>query len=153
MDQSAPRRLTRSRTDRIIAGVCGGLAQYFSVDPTLVRLIFGIFVFGMGSGILLYILLWIIMPEEGKDESSTTVEQRVKEVGAEMKASAEKVAADVRSRSTPDGLRKFFALVLIGIGTVALLNSFLPWRWVRWDAFWGLVVLGLGLFMFFRPRS
>lgn len=62
------KRLYRSRTDQSIAGVCAGLAHYFNVDPTLVRLIFVIFgVFG-GQGLGLYIILWLIMPIEPSDE-------------------------------------------------------------------------------------
>lgn len=59
------KKLYRSNSDKMIAGVCGGLGQYFSVDPTLIRLIFALLVvFGVGSGILLYIILAIVMPLE-----------------------------------------------------------------------------------------
>lgn len=57
-------QLTRSAYDRKIAGVCGGLAAYFNVDPTLVRVLFFLLMLTPGPGVLLYILLWIIMPEE-----------------------------------------------------------------------------------------
>lgn len=64
------KRLIRSRTDRMIGGVCGGLGNYFSVDPTLIRLAFVLlFVFG-GSGFLLYLILWIVLPDEGRTYSS-----------------------------------------------------------------------------------
>ncbi len=57
------KKLYRSNTDKMIAGVCGGLAHYFGVDPTIVRLIFALLVFfGVGSGIVLYIVLALIMP-------------------------------------------------------------------------------------------
>jgi phage shock protein C len=55
-------RLTRSETDRKIAGVCGGLAAYFGVDPTLVRVGFVVAAV-MGWGILAYIIMWIAVPE------------------------------------------------------------------------------------------
>lgn len=58
------RRLFRSRTNRSIAGVCGGLGEYFNVDPTLVRLLFVVFALAGGPGLLVYIILWLIMPEE-----------------------------------------------------------------------------------------
>ena len=59
------KKLYRSNTDKMIAGVCGGLANYFGVDPTLVRLIFALLVFfGVGSGLVLYIVLALIMPLE-----------------------------------------------------------------------------------------
>ena len=56
------RKLTRSETDRRIAGVCGGLAEYFGVDPILIRIAFVVLAV-MGPGILLYIVLWIVMPK------------------------------------------------------------------------------------------
>jgi len=56
------KRLHRSRTEKIIAGVCGGLAEYFEVDPTLVRVLWVLMVLLAGTGVLLYIVLWIIMP-------------------------------------------------------------------------------------------
>jgi phage shock protein C len=59
------KKLYRSNSDKMIAGVCGGLGKYFGVDPTLIRLIFALLVvFGVGSGILLYIILAIVMPLE-----------------------------------------------------------------------------------------
>ncbi|QPK84001.1 PspC domain-containing protein [Corynebacterium qintianiae] len=58
------KRLTRSLTDRWIAGVCGGIAQYFKLDPVLVRLIFVVLALaGVLPGVALYIIAWIIMPE------------------------------------------------------------------------------------------
>jgi phage shock protein PspC (stress-responsive transcriptional regulator) len=54
-------RLTRSESDRRIAGVCGGLGEYFGIDPILIRI--GFVVLGlMGPGVLVYIVLWIVMP-------------------------------------------------------------------------------------------
>ncbi len=58
------KRLTRPTEDRMLAGVCAGLANYFDIDPTLVRLLFVVFFFLGGSAFLLYLILWIVMPEE-----------------------------------------------------------------------------------------
>ena len=57
------RQLLRSRTNRRIAGVCGGIGEYFNIDPTLVRVAFVVATLIGLSGILVYILLWIVMPE------------------------------------------------------------------------------------------
>jgi phage shock protein C len=57
------RKLYRSNTDKIIAGVCGGLGEYLNVDPTLIRLLFVLAVLaGFGSGVLLYIIMMVIVP-------------------------------------------------------------------------------------------
>lgn len=55
-------RLMRSETDRMIAGVCGGLAAYLGVDPVLVRLAFVILLLASGVGLAIYVILWIVMP-------------------------------------------------------------------------------------------
>lgn len=58
------KKLTRSMTDRMVAGVAGGLAEYFNIDPTLVRVLFVILALPtIGIGLLIYIILWIVMPE------------------------------------------------------------------------------------------
>jgi len=59
-----PKRLFRSRKDRILGGVCGGLGNYLNVDPVLVRVVWAILFFAAGVGFLAYILAWIIIPEE-----------------------------------------------------------------------------------------
>lgn len=56
------KKLYRSWDNRIIAGVCGGLGEYFSVDATLIRVLFLAFAIIFGGGILLYVLLWILIP-------------------------------------------------------------------------------------------
>jgi phage shock protein C len=58
------KRLQRSRTERIIGGVCGGLGEYFNVDPTLVRVLWVIVTLMGGAGILAYLILWIVVPQE-----------------------------------------------------------------------------------------
>ena len=61
----APRPvLRRSRDDRVIAGVCGGLGRYFGIDPVILRLVFVVLLLAGGSGILLYGVGWIAIPEE-----------------------------------------------------------------------------------------
>jgi phage shock protein C len=59
------RKLYRSRSDRKVAGVCGGMASYFNVDPTLVRILMvATTILGAGAGALIYLAAWIIVPEE-----------------------------------------------------------------------------------------
>ncbi len=60
---SSKKRLTRDTNNKIIGGVCSGIANYFEVDPVLVRVIFAVALFGFGVGPLAYILMLIIMPE------------------------------------------------------------------------------------------
>ena len=61
-------KLYRSRTDRRVAGVLGGIAEYFGLDSTLVRVGFIIFSLLPGPGLIFYFLAWIVMPEEPADQ-------------------------------------------------------------------------------------
>lgn len=58
------KRLYRSRSERMLAGVCGGIGDYFDIDPTVIRILFVLFALVVGGGLLLYIILLIIMPLE-----------------------------------------------------------------------------------------
>lgn len=58
------KKLYRSKKSRKIAGVCGGIAEYFDIDPTIVRLITLILVLSAGGGLIAYIIAWIVIPEE-----------------------------------------------------------------------------------------
>jgi phage shock protein C len=60
----APRRLTRLREGKMLAGVCTGIARYFDVDPVLVRVGFAVATLLSGAGFLLYIACWVLMPKE-----------------------------------------------------------------------------------------
>lgn len=63
MEEIMEKKLRKSITDRKISGVCGGIAEYLNIDPTVVRLLWMIFVFCGGSGIIAYIIAAIIMPD------------------------------------------------------------------------------------------
>jgi len=60
------KKLYLSNTDKKIAGVCGGLAEYFGIDATIIRIIWFVLVFGYGTGLLLYLAFWLIVPRENK---------------------------------------------------------------------------------------
>lgn len=57
------KRLTKSISDKKIAGVCGGIAKYLNIDPTVVRIVVALLILGYGSGLLLYIICALVMPE------------------------------------------------------------------------------------------
>ena len=59
------KKIYRSESDRMIAGICGGIGEYFDIDPTLVRIIFA-FILLSGSGFILYIILWVVIPSQSQ---------------------------------------------------------------------------------------
>ena len=58
------KRLYKSRTEKMLGGVCGGIAQYFDIDPTIVRLLWVVAIFCWGGGLLAYIIAYIVVPRE-----------------------------------------------------------------------------------------
>lgn len=72
-------RLMRSRTEVIIAGVCGGLAEYFAIDPVIVRLIFVLVTLTSGLGLLIYPILWLVMPKAGAAGNAELFPQNAEE--------------------------------------------------------------------------
>lgn len=100
--------LRRSRSDRVIAGVAGGLGRYFGIDPVIVRVAFIVLALFSGAGFLLYLLGWVVIAKDGRHESSA------------MRA----------LRGSPDGNRGLLFVVL-AVGAILILN--LPLIW--WDGF------------------
>lgn len=60
---NSEKRLTRSSSQKMIAGVCGGIAEYLGWDVTIVRLLWIVLTLAGGSGILIYLILWLVMPQ------------------------------------------------------------------------------------------
>ena len=88
------KRIMRSRDDRMIAGVASGLARYFNTDPLFVRLGFVLLAFFQGFGVLLYFVLWLLLPNEGSQTAETRDQMR--ENVNEMRGAAESLVDRVR---------------------------------------------------------
>ncbi len=81
------KRLYRSRTNRWFAGICGGLGQYFGVDPTLIRALFVLFGLVVGGGILAYLILWLIIPLEPEAAAAAAAAEQTAEAEGEGEGS------------------------------------------------------------------
>lgn len=67
------KRLYRSKKERMLGGVCGGLGEHLNVDPTVIRLVWAVIaLLSLGTGLLIYIIAWIIIPDEGAADSPVT---------------------------------------------------------------------------------
>ena len=135
-------RLARSEEERVIAGVCGGLAAYLGVDPVLVRLAFVLLIPAGGVGIPLYLILMIIMPSEADVDlpASEVIEKNVEGIGDTLSDSAE------RARRHPQG-PVIAAGLLIVLGFYFLLENL---GWISGSIFWPLALILLGIFMLVR---
>ena len=98
------RKLYRSEKNRLIAGVCGGLADYFNTDPVIVRLIFVLFAFVSGLGIIAYIVLWIIAPRASSQEvlPKEVVKENINEIKEKATESGQKIKEYVGGHETDD---------------------------------------------------
>ncbi len=135
------RKLYRSRKERIIFGVCGGLADYFQVDPILVRLVFIILAVSGGSGILIYLILALITPLEGSDPKSHS-QIRANHLKAELRDSAQKM--NDRWQNSRLEMRNLFGLVIISIGVLIFVTHYLR-LWINWSLFFSIVIVLIGL--------
>ncbi|MBX0327400.1 PspC domain-containing protein [Oscillochloris sp. ZM17-4] len=91
------KRITRSQSDRMLGGVAGGLAAYFGIDPLIVRIIFVVLSLMNGFGTMLYIALWVLVPNE---DSATDARGNVQVAVSEMQAAIEQLVARVRAAFT-----------------------------------------------------
>ena len=156
------RKLYRSRSDRVVGGVCGGLARYFGIDSTIVRLIFVLLVFANGLGVLAYIIMAIIVPLESSEttESKGTIKENVEE----MKETARELGHEIRSTFAGEGdksedvtkLRRrrhnILGIILIVVGLLFLLASFDLFWWFHWGNLWPVIVIAIGLLIIFGIR-
>ena len=85
-------QLVRSTNDRVIAGVCGGLAAYLNMDATLIRILWVLAVVAGGTGVLVYIVLWIVLPEGTSVAPSPSAVQIAEERYARGEIGAEELA-------------------------------------------------------------
>jgi len=126
------RRLYRSRTESVIGGVCGGVAEYLDVDPSIVRIIWAIL--GLVTGgifVVLYVVMWIVVPEAPGAESGAA-------------PSALSPPAPARRRGSGSG-SLVLGLILVAVGAYFLIRQYLPQ--IDTDLLWpiGLVLLGVVL--------
>lgn len=137
------RRLTRSNTDRMIAGVCGGLARQLDIDTTWVRLIFVLLAFAGGSGLLIYLVLAIVMPSDQEINAG-----EVGPAGAYMPPLDPEREEQRRRRQG-----ETVGLVLIVIGVLFLAGNFGVFSWWRWSLLWPLILILAGVFLIVRRAN
>lgn len=163
------RRLYRSRTERMIWGVCGGLAQYFDIDPTIVRLIFVLAIFFGGLGIIAYIIFAVVVPLE--NSRTTEPRETIRENVQEMKETAEAIGKDLQSTfntrektgetketreyNRPHRSGFIIGIIILVVGIIALLSTIGPLHiawWFTWAFLWPVVLIAIGLLIIFSRR-
>lgn len=93
------KRLYRSETDKIIGGVCGGIAEYINIDPIIVRILFIVASTSGGFGLTVYIILWIVIPSESsiQKNSDEVIEENAKEIKENVIKATRGIRKEVKS--------------------------------------------------------
>jgi len=128
------KRLYRSKKNKVIAGVSGGLGEYLDVDPVLFRIAFIVAAFAGGAGILAYIIAWIIMPEQPREEPMSTPT----EPSAPSTPQTEPKKEPSAGRGSVVG-----GVILIVLGLLFLGENFLPHFYFR--DWWPLILVAIGI--------
>jgi phage shock protein C len=140
-----PKRFYRNTIDKKVAGVAGGLAEYFEIDSLLVRLIFVILALAGGGGVLIYIILWIVTPEKPfemkQTQNSSTMENQQSNYGdqkpPEENQNQKSNRPDQRHRGNLIG-----GLVLITLGILFLADEFIPH--ISFGDLWPIILIVIG---------
>ncbi|MGM0499880.1 MAG: PspC domain-containing protein [Bacillota bacterium] len=168
------KKLYRSKNDRMIAGVCGGLADYFNVDSSLVRLaVLFIFLF-QGIGLIAYIIAWLVMSEEpvkneyrmpddyyieeqnkkenekqhhryDADDGQNQNKNHDQENRTESEEKYYQQYQDQNSKSNNNNRRKLFAVIMILVGSIFLIDIWIPDLY--WEKYWPLILIAAGALM------
>lgn len=155
------KRLYRSSTDVVLGGVCGGLGDYVGIDPVLIRLLFVFLAVVNGFGVMLYLILWIILPE--KERVGESHEDVIRENIESLRDKAERLCDEIRSSVVGEhaslqvddadqekirGRRTAAAgAIMIGIGAMILLRNLGLFWWVDLRMMWPLLIAGLGVYL------
>ncbi len=127
------RTLYRSRKNRIIAGVCGGIGEYLDIDPAIIRIAWLLLTFLGGMSIIVYILAWVVIPDE-KSKKNVIEEWSSKE-----------------DKEKSNEVALMIGLFLVFIGVTSLMNNFGWWQ-LSWSYTWPAVIIIIGVILLIRGK-
>lgn len=168
------KKLYRSKNDRMIAGVCGGLADYFNVDSSLVRLVVLFIFLFQGIGLIAYIIAWLVMSEEpvkneyrmpddyyiedqrkkenekqhqryDADDGQNQNKNHDQENRTESEEKYYQQHQDQNLKTNNNNRRKLFAVIMILVGSIFLIDIWIPDLY--WEKYWPLILIAAGALM------
>ena len=150
------KRLYRSQTDRVLFGVCGGLGKYFGIDPVIFRIFFIIFLFIYGIGLIAYLIMILIIPNErgvGKDDKE---KGEVDEFAERIEKSAGEFADKIETSDfIPSGKSaNYLGIFIIFIGLFFLARETFPLQWLfHSDVILPFAIILLGLYVVLKSKK
>ena len=157
-----PKKLYRSRTDSVIGGVCGGLAEHFNIDPVIVRVIAVLLIFSGGAGLIAYLILWLVVPLQGADAAQP--KDTIQANANEIKETAEGIGQEVRETISTEERdpetaarirnrrRTWLGIGLVAVGAVILLGNLRLLWWFNWGVIWPVPVIIVGVIVLVLAR-
>lgn len=136
------KQLYRSEKNRVIAGVCAGLAEYFNLDPVIVRIFAVLITLFGGSGVLLYFILWIVIPTEsavGK-KSENNIKNNVEEI------------KDTTKSVVGKNSHMWAGVLFVSLGLIFLFNNFGIFHFLNIGKLWPILLVALGLIILSRSK-
>lgn len=152
MGEKQPKKLYRSKINSVLAGVCGGLGEYFDIDPVLIRALFVLVTLAGGSGLVLYLILWIIIPsEENKDaDFEKNIKHNVEDIKSKAKTVASEFKIARKAEKKRDDSRFLLALFIIFLGVIFLLNNFGFYGFFDFGKIWPVFIILFGIIVLLR---
>ena len=143
------RKLRRNPMNRVIGGVCSGLADFLGVDVALMRIAFVIAFLFASFGFWLYIILWIVLPENGQQSFGQSQGQSQSQSQGQSQSPQSESVSVSKSESKVKSI--FAGAFIILIGLLFLVNNFIPINWV-WKL-WPLILVAIGVVMIVTARK
>ena len=162
------KRVYRSQKEKVIFGVCGGIAEYFDVDPVIIRMLFVAFGFVWGASIAVYIILAFVLPENPHEthhhvdsehskehhasQAADTTDRLVKDVRESAEHIANKVHEHLGHHKHNRSGANILGIIIILVGLVLLVSHLNPFFGMHLFYFWPLVIIVIGVFLVTRSR-
>ena len=134
------KKLYKSANDKVLAGVCGGIGEYFAVDSVIIRLLWVVFTLMGGAGLVAYIIAAIIMPSNPAYNEAEGSYARTEDPGS---------GGERRDGSRSGSL--VLGVILVVFGAFVLVKDFIPW--IPKDIFLAALLIGLGIFFMVRKSK
>jgi phage shock protein C len=135
----AYKKLYRSRDNVMIAGICSGLAEYFDIDPSLVRLATVLLIFPGGLSFWAYIVAWIIIPQ--KPLANVAPENAGSDTGPDVQPTEEEPAP---IRDEQDKTKYVVGIILVALGLLFLFSNFNIFAWFSFFKLWPIILIIIG---------
>ena len=148
--------LYRSRADKILFGVCGGLAKYFDLDASLFRVLFVLLSLANGLGIIVYLAMAILVPLEPGEPAMVNRNEKIKEFAAEVGQKTRALAEEMNiNHGKKIKSRNAIGIVIIVIGVILLLKQVAPFMidWINWRLIWPVLIILLGVYLVFMKSK